>query len=104
MDLLVRQADGVERVIEDPAPSVQLNAFGSVGYELELGFSIIDPEKGTGSVISAVNTNIHALVHSGAIRLGLPPQIPHDLIHTWQECVAHIPLGGNLLRRSCRAS
>ena len=77
MDLLVRQADNVERVIAEPAPSVQLNAFGPVGYELELAFSIIDPEKGTGSVISAVNKNIHALVHSNAIRLGLPPQIPH---------------------------
>ena len=76
MDLLVRQADNVERVLADPAPSVQLNAFGPVGYELELAFSIIDPEKGTGSVISAVNKNIHALVHSGTIRLGLPPQIP----------------------------
>jgi small-conductance mechanosensitive channel len=77
MDLLLRQADGVERVMADPAPAVQLNAFGPTGYELELGFSIIDPEKGTGSVISAVNKNIYALVHSGAIRLGLPPQIPH---------------------------
>jgi small-conductance mechanosensitive channel len=77
MDLLLRQADGVERVIADPAPAVQLNAFGPAGYELELGFSIVDPEKGTGSVISAVNKNIYALVHSGAIRLGLPPQIPH---------------------------
>ena len=76
MDLLVRQADGVERVIEDPAPAVQLNAFGPTGYELELGFSIIDPEKGSGSVISAVNKNIYALVHAGTIRLGLPPQIP----------------------------
>jgi small-conductance mechanosensitive channel len=76
MDLLLRQADGVERVVADPAPAVQLNAFGPAGYELELGFSIIDPEKGTGSVISAVNKNIYALVHSGAIRLGLPPQIP----------------------------
>lgn len=77
MDLLVRQADNVERVIADPAPSVQLNAFGPAGYELELGFSIIDPERGAGSVISAVNTNIYALVQSGAIRLGLPPQISH---------------------------
>jgi len=77
MALLVRQADNVERVVADPAPAVQLNAFGPTGYELELGFSIVDAEKGGGSVISAVNTNIYALVHSGAIRLGLPPQIPH---------------------------
>jgi small-conductance mechanosensitive channel len=77
MALLVRQADGVERVVADPAPAVQLNAFGPTGYELELGFSIVDAEKGGGSVISAVNTNIYALVHSGAIRLGLPPQLPH---------------------------
>jgi small-conductance mechanosensitive channel len=74
MALLVRQADGVERVVEDPAPTVQLNAFGPTGYELELGFSVVDAEKGTGSVISAVNKNIYALVHSGAIRLGLPAQ------------------------------
>jgi len=74
MTLLLRQADDVERVVAEPAPSVQLNAFGPTGYELELGFSIIDPEKGSGSVISAVNKNIYALVHSGAIRLGLPPQ------------------------------
>jgi small-conductance mechanosensitive channel len=76
MDLLLRQADGVERVVADPAPSVQLNAFGPTGYELELGFSIVDAEKGGGSVISAVNKNIYALVHSGAIRLGLPTQMP----------------------------
>jgi small-conductance mechanosensitive channel len=74
MALLLRQADDVERVVAEPAPSVQLNAFGPTGYELELGFSIIDPEKGSGNVISAVNKNIYALVHSGAIRLGLPPQ------------------------------
>jgi len=76
MTLLARQADEVERVVAEPAPSVQLNAFGPHGYELELGFSIIDPEKGSGGVISAVNRNIHALVDSGAIRLGLPPQNP----------------------------
>lgn len=76
MALLLRQADDVERVVAEPAPSVQLNAFGPTGYELELAFSIIDPEKGSGNVISAVNKNIYALVHSGAIRLGLPPQMP----------------------------
>ena len=72
MALLVRQADEVERVVAEPAPAVQLNAFGPHGYELELGFSIVDAEKGSGSVISAVNKNIYALVHSGAIRLGIP--------------------------------
>ncbi|MGX4640724.1 mechanosensitive ion channel family protein [Massilia sp. SYSU DXS3249] len=78
MALLVRQADNVERVVAEPAPAVQLNAFGPAGYELELGFFIVDAEKGGGSVISAVNKNIYALVHSGAIRLGLPPQMPHQ--------------------------
>ena len=76
MALLARQADEVERVVAEPAPSVQLNAFGPHGYELELGFSIVDPEKGSGGVISAVNRNIYALVHAGTIRLGLPPQNP----------------------------
>lgn len=76
MTLLARQADEVERVVAEPAPSVQLNAFGPHGYELELGFSIVDPEKGSGGVISAVNRNIYSLVQSGAIRLGLPPQPP----------------------------
>ncbi|QNA91145.1 mechanosensitive ion channel [Massilia sp. Dwa41.01b] len=76
MDSLLRQADGVERVVADPAPSVQLNAFGPTGYELELGFSIVDAEKGSGSVISAVNKNIYALVRDGTIRLGLPPPMP----------------------------
>ena len=79
MTLLARQADEVERVVAEPAPSVQLNAFGPHGYELELGFSIVDPEKGSGSVISAVNRNIYALVHAGTIRLGLPPQFPPQL-------------------------
>jgi hypothetical protein len=55
---------------------VQLNAFGPTGYELELGFFIVDAEKGSGAVISAVNQNIYALVHSGAIRLGLPAPMP----------------------------
>lgn len=81
MALLVRQADGVERVVAEPAPSVQLNAFGPTGYELELGFFIVDAEKGGGSVISAVNQNIYALVHSGAIRLGLPAPIPSQIPH-----------------------
>lgn len=72
MDLLVKQADGVERIIADPVPSVQLVAFGPHGYEVELAFSVIDAEKGTGSVISAVNKNIYALVDDGSIRLGLP--------------------------------
>jgi len=82
MALLARQADAVERVVAEPAPSVQLNAFGPHGYELELGFSIVDAEKGSGSVISAVNRNIYALVHAGAIRLGLPPQPPASRPHT----------------------
>ena len=74
-DQAARRAERIEygaTVAPAPEGAVHVHAFGPHGYELELGFSIVDAEKGGGSVISAVNKNIYALVHTGAIRLGLP--------------------------------
>jgi small-conductance mechanosensitive channel len=70
--LLREQAVGVPRVLETPAPGVLLNGFAPDGYELELGFSIGDPENGQGGVISDVNKKIYALVQAGQIKLGYP--------------------------------
>lgn len=69
MPLLLQQAVGTPRVLEQPAPGVGLNRFAPEGYEVELGFWIGDPENGLGGVVSEVNKKIYALVQSGEIKL-----------------------------------
>ena len=72
MPLLVAQAVGTPRVLEEPAPGCSLSRFGPEGYELDLGFWIADPENGQGGVVAEINRKIYALVSSGAIKLGYP--------------------------------
>jgi small-conductance mechanosensitive channel len=72
MPLLVEQAAGTPRVLEDPAPGCSLSRFGPDGYELDLGFWIADPENGQGGVVSEINKKIYALVQAGDIKLGYP--------------------------------
>jgi small-conductance mechanosensitive channel len=52
---LAAAVSSVPRVIADPAPAVQLSAFGPNGLELSVGFWIGDPENGQGNVRSDVN-------------------------------------------------
>jgi small-conductance mechanosensitive channel len=72
MPLLVEQAVGTPRVLEEPAPGISLARFGPDGYELDLGFWIGDPENGQGGVVSEINKKIHKLVQAGTIKLGYP--------------------------------
>jgi small-conductance mechanosensitive channel len=72
MPLLVAQAAGTPRVLENPAPGVALSRFAQEGYELDLGFWIGDPENGQGGVVSDINKKIYALVQTGEIKLGIP--------------------------------
>jgi small-conductance mechanosensitive channel len=72
MPLLVAQAAGSARVLEDPGPGCSLSRFGPDGYELDLGFWIADPENGQGGVVSEINKKIYALVQTGDIKLGYP--------------------------------
>jgi small-conductance mechanosensitive channel len=67
--LLESMAAGVPRVLETPGPGVSLNSFKPDGFELELGFWIVDPESGRGGVISEINKRIYKLVESGDIKL-----------------------------------
>jgi small-conductance mechanosensitive channel len=69
MPLLVEQAVGTPRVLDDPAPGAGIARFAPEGYELELGFWIGDPENGLGGVVSEINKKIYALVQSGQIEL-----------------------------------
>jgi small-conductance mechanosensitive channel len=57
---------GVPRVIDDPAPSVQLGGFAPEGMELQIAFWIRDSENGQGNVKSDVNLALlHALNAAG---------------------------------------
>ena len=67
--LLQSVAAGVPRVLETPAPGVSLNSFKPEGFELELGFWLVDPESGRGAVVSEINKRIYKLVQSGDIKL-----------------------------------
>jgi len=58
MALLAQAAQGVARVLQEPAPTPYLASFGSDGINLELGFWIEDAATGTSGVRSAVNRNI----------------------------------------------
>jgi small-conductance mechanosensitive channel len=61
MTLLAQAAQGVARVLQEPAPTPYLVGFGADGINLELGFWIEDAATGTSGVRSAVNRNIWRL-------------------------------------------
>ncbi|WP_338860701.1 mechanosensitive ion channel family protein [Mycetohabitans rhizoxinica] len=69
MRVLVQATQGVERVLQDPAPRPYLAGFGANGIDLELGFWIADAALGTASVRSAVNYNIWAGFNAHGIRV-----------------------------------
>lgn len=58
LDLLAACAQGVPRVLEDPAPAAFMVMFADSGIEYELGCWIRDPENGKLSVQSALNRAI----------------------------------------------
>jgi small-conductance mechanosensitive channel len=75
MPKLVAAMAGVPRVLSDPAPSVQLSAFGADGLELTLGFWIGDPEKGAGNVRSDVNLAVLRALDSAGVEIPYPQRV-----------------------------
>ncbi|WP_277186248.1 mechanosensitive ion channel family protein [Caballeronia sp. BR00000012568055] len=69
MQLLVEATEGVERVLQDPAPAALLASFGSDGVNLELSFWIEDAAKGTGGVRSHVNRAVWRLFCENGIEI-----------------------------------
>ncbi|SAK62396.1 mechanosensitive ion channel protein [Caballeronia arationis] len=69
MKLLADATQGVERVLQDPAPVALLASFGADGINLELSFWIEDAAKGTGGVRSQVNRNIWRLFSEHGIEI-----------------------------------
>lgn len=67
--LLVEAAQGVERVVADPAPAAYLASFGADGINLELGFWIEEAAKGTAGTRSTINRNIWRLFNEHGISI-----------------------------------
>ena len=67
----------VARVIDDPAPTVALTAFGADGMDLLVNFWIRDPENGQVGVRSDVNLAILALFKADGIEIPFPQRVLH---------------------------
>lgn len=78
MPELLEAIRSVPRVLSDPAPGVQLAAFGADGLELSLLFWIGDPENGQGNVRSDVNLAVLRCLD----RLGIEIPYPQRVVHT----------------------
>jgi len=70
--LLVQSLTGVERVLDDPSPAVQLDSFGPDGLDLIVTFWIADPENGSGNVKSDVNLSILKVLNEQGVRIPCP--------------------------------
>ena len=70
--LLVQAVLGVPRVLAEPPPAVQLDAFGADGLELAVAFWIADPENGSANVRSDVNLSILSILNRENVRIPSP--------------------------------
>ena len=67
----------VPRVLEEPAPAVQLASFGADGMDLNMHFWIGDPENGQGSVKSEVNLAVLDVLGAEGIEIPYPQRVMH---------------------------
>jgi small-conductance mechanosensitive channel len=72
LELLERIAARHPRVLREPAPSAQVANLGDNGIELELGFWIDDPEKGSLNVRSELNVAILKEFRAQGIEIPFP--------------------------------
>jgi small-conductance mechanosensitive channel len=75
--LLAEAARANPRVLDEPAPTTRLMAFGDSGIELELRVWIQDPEAGMGSVRSDINLAIWRAFKAAGIVIPYPQRDLH---------------------------
>jgi small-conductance mechanosensitive channel len=69
MALLLQAAQGVPRLLDDPAPAAYLTGFGADGINFELGFWVENAAQGTSLVRSTVNQAIWRLFSANGIEI-----------------------------------
>jgi small-conductance mechanosensitive channel len=67
----------VPRVLDQPAPAVQLAEFGADGINLTLAFWIGDPHNGQGNVRSDVNLAVLDLLNAEGVEIPFPQRVLH---------------------------
>jgi small-conductance mechanosensitive channel len=72
MRLMGEAARAQSRVLIDPAPAVTITAFADNGIHLELGFWVADPERGTGSLCSAIYYDVWKKFRAQGIEIPYP--------------------------------
>jgi len=72
LEVLADAARAHPRVLRDPAPSAQVVNLADSGVELELGFWISDPERGTQSVRSDVSVALLSALKARGIEIPVP--------------------------------
>jgi len=77
---LVAAIGGVARVIDDPAPAVQLAAFAADGMDLALQFWIRDPENGQGQVKSEVHLAVLDVLDAEGVEIPFPQRVMHTRV------------------------
>lgn len=65
----------VARVLDNPAPNVQLSAFGADGLELTVNFWVGDPENGQGNVRSDVNLALLRRLNELGVEIPYPQRV-----------------------------
>ena len=78
----------VPRVIGDPAPAVQLEAFSADGMDLRINFWIRDSENGTGNVKSMVNLVVLDLLGREKVEIPFPQRVVRAIVSTEKPPVA----------------
>jgi small-conductance mechanosensitive channel len=75
--LLLEAAGAVERVLDDPPPSVLLASLGPSAIEMTISCWINDPENGIGAIRSAVLKNAWHLFRERGVQIPYPQQDVH---------------------------
>ena len=84
---LVAAIASVPRVLAEPAPSVHLSGFGADGIDLTIGYWIADPHNGQGSVRSAVNLAVLAVLDAEGVDIPFPQRVLRQA-EPWQMAAA----------------
>lgn len=69
----------VPRVLDDPAPTVELASFGTDGLNLNVTFTISDPDAGQGNVRSDVNFAVLRTLNAMGVVIPVPQRVVHRI-------------------------